>query len=356
MNWKKRCRSNFEYTLFYPFIRSSVHPKNFVCLKKGIIFVGNKKVRRKIMRENKNGERVLISFDYALKRLLRNKANYEVLEGFLSELLMREIKVKAIGESESNRENSKDKQNRVDILVEAESGEIMLIELQFRLELDFLHRMLFGTSKAITERMVEGAEYMEVKKVYSINIVYFNLGQGDDYVYHGRTHFTGLHSKDELRLSKAQREAFGKETAGDIYPEYYILKVNNFDDVAKDTLDEWIYFLKHNVIKDEFKAKGLEKAREALDRDNLTPEEQKAYDYMLEQRSRDRSAIASSKLEGKIEGRDEGREEGRLEGREEREKLAKALEREREEREKLAKENETLLAEIARLKCLSALT
>ncbi|MDR2679944.1 MAG: Rpn family recombination-promoting nuclease/putative transposase [Tannerella sp.] len=305
------------------------------------------------MEECKKGERVLISFDYALKRLLRNKANFEVLEGFLSELLMRDISVKAIGESESNKEDSVDKSNRVDILVEAESGEIMLIELQFRFEIDYLHRMLYGTSKTITERMVQGSEYVEVKKVYSINIVYFDLGQGKDYVYHGRTHFTGLHRKDELHLSMAQRKTFGRKMAGDIYPEYYILKVNNFNDVAKDTLDEWIYFLKHNVIKDEFKAKGLKKARKALDRDNLTPEERKAYDYMQEQRSRDLSAIASTKLEGRIEGEIIGREEGRIE----REKLAKELEerekeleREREEREKLAKETEILLAEIARLK------
>jgi predicted transposase YdaD len=194
---------------------------------------------------------------------------------------------------------------------------------------------------------------MEVKKVYSINIVYFNLGHGEDYVYHGKTHFVGLHKKDELQLSMSQRETFGKETAGDIYPEYYILKVNNFDDNAKDMLDEWVYFLKHNTIKDNFKAKGLDKARVALARDNLSPEEQKAYDYMQSQRSEDLSAIASMKLEGRIEGREEGREE--------REKLANELEKERKEREKerekLAnelekerKERETLLAEIDRLK------
>jgi len=35
--------------------------------------------------------RNLISFDGALKRLLRNKTNFEVLEGFLSELLCRKI-------------------------------------------------------------------------------------------------------------------------------------------------------------------------------------------------------------------------------------------------------------------------
>ncbi|MDR1343166.1 MAG: Rpn family recombination-promoting nuclease/putative transposase [Prevotellaceae bacterium] len=302
-------------------------------------------------------ERVLISFDYALRRLLRNKANYEILEGFLSELLSKNVSVKNIGEGESSKENPNDKHNKVDILVEDESGEILLIELQFRHEIDFLHRMLFGTSKTISERMVQGNEYMQVKKAYSINIVYFDLGQGDDYVYHGTTHFMGLHKNDELRLSSAQREIFGKETAADVYPEYYFLKVNRFDDVAKDTLDEWIYFLKHNVIKDDFKAKGMSKAYEVLKRDNLPPEEQKAYDCMMYQRSDDLSAIASAKLEGRIEGREEGRIEGRIERkklaeelekkRREREEREKKIEREREEHEK---ERAYFLAEITRLK------
>jgi hypothetical protein len=291
------------------------------------------------MEPRKQDERVLISFDYALKRLLRNKANYEVLEGFLSELLMRDIVVKNIMESESNKEHARDKYNRVDILVEDKEGEVLLIELQFTIEMDFLHRMLYGVSKALTERMVQGAEYMEVKKVYSINIVYFDLGQGADYVYLGKTHFTGLHRHDELLLSKIQYETFGKEVAGDIYPEYYILKVNNFDDVAKDTLDEWIYFLKHNTVKDNFTAKGLDKAREVLARDKLTPDERKAYDYLLNQRSHDLSMIASSKLEGREEGRIEGLEEGRIE----REKLTEDLVKEREKLEEA-------LAELARLR------
>jgi predicted transposase/invertase (TIGR01784 family) len=317
------------------------------------------------MKSPKKEDRVLISFDYALKRLLRNKANYEVLEGFLTELLMTDISVKNIGESESNKEHLDDKSNKVDVLVENQSGEIMLVELQFTPEMDYFRRMLYGTSKTITERMVQGAKYMEVKKVYSINIVYFDLGQGNDYIYHGKTHFKGLHRNDELRLSESQRKLFGKEMAGDIYPEYYILKVNNFNDKAKDGLDEWIYFLKHNAIKDEFNAKGLDKARKVLARDKLTPEERKAYDYMLSLRSEDLSAIETSKFEGKMEGIKEGREEGIKEGREEgkkereklaeerdkfaeeRDKFAKELEKEREQ---FAKEHEILRAEITRLK------
>jgi predicted transposase/invertase (TIGR01784 family) len=308
------------------------------------------------MKKRKTGERVLISFDYALKRLLRDKANFEVLEGFLSELLLKDVKVKSIGESESNREGPKDKHNRVDILVEEESGEILLIELQFTQQIDFLQRMLYGVSKAITERMVRGDDYIKVRKVYSINIVYFDLGQGEDYVYHGKTRFMGLHKNDELHLSSTQRKAFGRETAADLYPEYYILKINSFDDLAKDTLDEWLYFFKHNVIKDEFKAKGMEKAREALKRDNLTPEERKEYEYILDIRSDNLSYYASAR----DTGREEGREEGRIEReklaeelekeREEREKREKELEKEREEREKLEKERAGLLAELTRLK------
>ncbi|MDR2761229.1 MAG: Rpn family recombination-promoting nuclease/putative transposase [Planctomycetaceae bacterium] len=292
-----------------------------------------------------NKERALISFDYALKRLLRNKVNYDILEGFLSELLQTKISVKNIGESESNKEHKRDKFNKVDILVENSSGEILLIELQFTAEMDYLHRMLFGTSKTITNYMAQGDDYLNVKKVYSINIVHFDLGQGDDYVYHGITHFTGLHNQDELRLSPAQRKLFDKEFAGDIYPEYYILKVKNFNNNTKDRLDEWIYYLKNNEIKEEFKAQGLDKAREILKRNNLSPEEQKTYDYILSLRSEELSAIATSKFEG------------REEGREEREKLVQELEKERERREKLAQklekereEREKLLAEIARLK------
>ena len=212
-------------------------------------------------KEKQPSKRVLISFDYAFKRLLRNKANYDVLEGFLSELLNEDIQVKSIGESESNKENKEDKYNKVDILVEDKRGEILLIELQFTLELDYLHRMLYGVSKAISERMSHGEKYIDIKKIYQINIVYFDLGKGDDYVYYGKTEFKGLHTHNNLQLTKLQQETFKKETVSDIYPEYYILKVDSFDNKAKSKLDEWIYFFKNNEIKEEFTARGLKKAK-----------------------------------------------------------------------------------------------
>jgi hypothetical protein len=165
--------------------------------------------------------------------------------------------------------------------------------------------MLYGTSKILVERMKAGDEYMELRKVISVNIVYFDLGQGGDYVYHGKTHFRGLHTHDELRLSERQRRVFGMQEAGDVYPEYYILKINLFNDTAKDTLDEWIYFLKNNSLRDEFTAKGLDRVRDLLEYDRLSPEEQAEYDYLQNVRSHNLSMIASARLEARFEAEKE---------------------------------------------------
>jgi predicted transposase/invertase (TIGR01784 family) len=310
--------------------------------------------------DNIMGERVLVSFDFALKRLLRKKSDYEVLEGFLSEVLSKNISVKNIGESESNKEHNNDKFNKVDILVESASGEIMLVELQFRSKMDYLQRMLYGTSKTITEHMFRGAEYVNVKKVYSINVVYFDLGQGDDYVYHGKTHFVGLHKKDELHLTEAQRDTFGGELPGDIYPEYYILKVNNFGGEAKDTLDEWIYFLKTNTIKDNFHAKGMNKARKLLIRENLTIKDRKEYDRLVDARSDELSIIATAEDTGRRKGKKEGIEKGKKEReklkqereklKQDREKLKQKLDESGKREKKLEQERKALLAEITKLK------
>ena len=245
--------------------------------------------------------RSMVSFDWAMKRLLRSKANFEVLEGFLSELLHRKIDIKNISESEGNKTDKEDKYNRVDILVEADNKELVIIELQFYSQSDYFQRMLYGTSKAIVEHIYESDTYGKVRKVYSINIVYFDLGTGDDYVYHGVSNFRGLHTHNELQLDDNQKKIYNKTFIGDLYPEYYILKVKNFDDIAKDTLDEWIYYLKHNKIRDDFTAQGLDKAREVLAFDKMSEEEKKQYLRNIEAWRIKESEILTALYKGKAE-------------------------------------------------------
>jgi predicted transposase/invertase (TIGR01784 family) len=224
----------------------------------------------------------LIRFDWAIKKILRNKSNFDILEGFLSELLKQNIKIINLLESESNKETNDDKFNRVDLLVELETKELVIIEIQNEDEYDYLHRILYGTSKTISENMKKGNPYANIKKVISISIIYFDIGEGSDYVYKGTTNFIGIHNHDKLMLSEDQKILFNKIEPFEIFPEYYILKVSKFDEVTKDGLDEWIYFLKNDEIKENFNAKGLKEAKEKLDVMKLPKEEQAIYDQYLE--------------------------------------------------------------------------
>lgn len=238
----------------------------------------------------------LIRFDWAMKKLLRNKVNFDILEGFLSELLSEDIEIKKILESEGNKENADDKHNRVDILVENTKGELIIIEIQNSKEYDYFHRILYGTSKVITEYIDEGDEYASIKKVISITIAYFDLGQGKDYVYHGTTQFKGIHKGDTLNLAERQISVYSVDDVADIYPEYWIIKVGNFNNIIHDKLDEWIYFLKTGEIQEEFSAKGLPEAKQKLDAINLTDDEKVAYKYYLK-RLRDIASEQHTKME-----------------------------------------------------------
>jgi predicted transposase/invertase (TIGR01784 family) len=164
-----------------------------------------------------------------MKRLLRNKANFGILNGFLSELLKEKIEVQQILESEGNQESVTDKYNKLDLLCINNGGEIIAIEVQYYEESDYFHRCLYGTSKLITEHLSKGETYAQVKKIYSINILYFDLGSGDDYIYVGRTQFSGLNNAEELLLSENQQVKFGKNTPDEIFPVYYTDHTSNID-------------------------------------------------------------------------------------------------------------------------------
>ncbi|EKT3958542.1 Rpn family recombination-promoting nuclease/putative transposase [Flavobacterium psychrophilum] len=246
-----------------------------------------------------------IRFDWAINRLLRNKANFVVLEGFLSELLFDNIKIEQILESESNQTYDDDKFNRVDILTHNSKNELIIIEIQSTYEIDYFHRMAYGVSKSISENLKLGQKYLEIKKVISINIVYFDLGQGQDYIYRGKTDFKGLHQNDILGLSEKQKQTFVKQEVADIFPEYYLLKVNQFNDIAKDTLDEWVYFLKNSEVKDDFKAKGLKEANEVLDIMRLEKDDQYGYNRYLDSLHLKASEVFSLQSEAEYKVRED---------------------------------------------------
>ena len=256
------------------------------------------------MNSNKNNQ--VIRFDWAMKRLLRNKANFSVLEGLLTTLLGEKIVIQKLLESESNQETEFDKYNRVDMLAEDSKGELILIEVQNNSEYAYFQRMLFGTSKLVTEYIERGDNYAKVRKVYSVNIVYFELGHGKDYVYHGKTEFRGIHTNDLLELTPFQRQTFKADAVSQLYPEYYILKVNGFNQVAKSPLEEWIYYLNTGEIPSNATAPGLDEARQKLKLTMMTRDELSAYYRHLDNIVILRNNIITEREEGRAEGRAEG--------------------------------------------------
>jgi predicted transposase YdaD len=185
--------------------------------------------------------------------------------------------------------------------------------------------MLYGSSKLICENMKRGFDYKEVKKIYSVNIVYFGLGQGEDYLYYGKTQFLGLNTNTILKPSKRQEEDYTIKQVHKIFPEYYIIKVNDFDKVAKNSIDEWIYFLKNEEIQDSFKAKGLKDAKAKLDFLKLGEKEKKQYIRNEESKMIETNVIYTARAEGKEEGFKDGIEQGIEQGIEKGAKLEKLV-------------------------------
>jgi predicted transposase/invertase (TIGR01784 family) len=280
-----------------------------------------------------------------MKKLLRSKANFDVLEGFLSELLKDTITIENILESESDRERKDNKLNRVDLMVHNSQNERIIIEVQYEREVDYFQRMLFGTSKAIVENLDTAQPYGELLKVISVHIVYFDLGQGKDYVYIGKTGFKGMHLDDQLQLSDYQKRLFPVTDVADIFPVYYLLKVNTFNDVAKDGLDEWIYFLKNEEIIPGSTAKGLKEAGEKLAVLKLSDEERRDFE-----RHQEELRVAASIVEYSVKEAERSKqalEETQtllVSERQQKEEAQKQKEEERRQKEEAQKQKKEALA------------
>lgn len=258
-----------------------------------------------------------IRFDWAIKHILRDKTNYGILEGLISVLLNEKITIKEILESEANQDNEQDKFNRVDIKAENSNGHLIIVEVQLTRQLYYLQRILYGTCKAITEHINIGDKYDQVRKVYSISILYCDYGHGDDYVYHGETRFKGLHTGNELMVNVKEEGVIVPRLPKTVFPEYYLVRVNAYSKIPENPLDEWIEYLKTGIVKDDTSAPGLQQVKEKLRVMSMSPKEKAAYDAHMDNIMVQNDVLDTARQEGVEEGIEKGVEIGRAEGLEE---------------------------------------
>ena len=259
-----------------------------------------------------------VRFDWAAKKILRDKSNFCILEGLVTVLLNEPVHIIELLESESNQEDPTDKFNRVDIKAKNSKDEIILVEIQLTRELYYLERILYGVAKAITEHIQLGNKYDQVKKVYSISILYFDLGKGEDYVYRGQTVFRGVTKNDTLQITSKEKDAIHMKSPEEVFPEYYLIRVNAFNKLAENHLDEWIRYLKDGEIDENTTAPGLQEAKRKLEYMSMSKSDKLAYDEHINavmiQNDVISTAMKEGRAEGEAKGRAEGLEKGRAEG------------------------------------------
>jgi len=261
-------------------------------------------------------ERTIISFDYAIKNILRDKANFDVLDGFLTELLNKRVSVQEILESEGNVSSEELKVNRLDLKAKINDGEIAVFEIQFFDQIDFLGKVLFNACKAVVEQVASGKMY-NIKKVYSVNIAYFDLGAKREYVFRANlSKFSGVHFSDEyIPFSQSLNPP---SDSGNLHPEYYLILPNRFDEQMRNKFDEWVYALKTSSVKSEFTAAGIQAAGEKLDVMKMSPERRAEYERLrfadMDRKSQFYTAELKGRAEGEAKGEAKGRAKGRAEG------------------------------------------
>ena len=255
-----------------------------------------------------------IRFDWAMKHMLRDKANFGILEGLISVLLGEDVKIVELLESESNQKSEDDKFNRVDIKAKNSKGHLIIVEVQLTRQLYYLQRILYGTCKAITEHINIGEKYDQVKKVYSISILYCDYGRGDDYVYHGETRFKGIHTGNDLLVSTKEEGVIVPHLPREVFPEYYLVRVNVYDKIPETPLDEWIEYLKTGKVKEDTRTPGLQEVKEKLRYLSMSAKERRAYDEHMDNIMVQNDVLDTARDEGLAEGLQQGLQQGLRQG------------------------------------------
>jgi len=253
-------------------------------------------------------ERTIISFDYAIKDILRDKANFDILSGFLTELLCKPVSVQEILESEGNPGKPKGKTNRLDLKAKIDDGELAVFEIQYQDQIDFIGKVLFNTCKAVVEQVSSGKPF-DVKKVYSINIAYDEIGANKEYVFVARLNeFKGTHFDETIPFAQ-NLDPLSKGVRRDIHPEYFLILPYKFDEKIRSKFDEWVYVLKKSSVKSDFTAAGIQAAGEKLDVLKMTPEERAEYERVQQELINQKTQMLTAEIKGVEKGKIEEKNE-----------------------------------------------
>ena len=289
----------------------------------------------------------LVSFDYGIKYLLRDKGDYGIVEGFISALLKtkgyKDVKIVALLESESNKEDSKSKRSLADLIVEDEDHHKYIIEIERNVKDSFIHKSLFNTSRLIVDNLAQREDYTQIIKIFHISLLYFPIGNGNGAIYHGKTIIHEIETNEKLSVHIKNQETGEIFDATDILPEYFYISIPQFNDRLEKEIDDWLHVMKYDEIPENYHSPYMVQVAEKLSILKMTPEERANYSYYQKKLHSDRDELAAAEARGIEKGREEGETKKAVE-------IAKAMLLDGDATEKISKITGLTVKEIEKLK------
>ena len=289
----------------------------------------------------------LVSFDYAIKYLLKDKGDYGIVEGFISALLKtkgyKDIKIVALLETESNKEDSKSKRSLADLIVEDEDHHKYIIEIERNVKDSFIHKSLFNTSRLIVDNLAQREDYTQIIKIFHISLLYFPIGNGNGAIYHGKTIIHEIETNEKLSVHIKNQETGEIFDATDILPEYFYISIPQFNDRLEKEIDDWLHVMKYDEIPENYHSPYMVQVAEKLSILKMTPEERANYSYYQKKLHSDRDELAAAEARGIEKGREEGETKKAVE-------IAKAMLLDGDATEKISKITGLTVKEIEKLK------
>ena len=256
-------------------------------------------------------EKPLISFDFAIKYLLKNKGDYDIIEGFISALLKSEgygpVKITALLDAESTKEERVLKHSIADVVVEDAAGHKYIVEVERAATASFIHKACFNSCRLIVDSISSGEDYATIKKVFHISLLYFTPLELTKTLYHGKTIFKEVDTHESVNLHLASLG--GQIYDLNILPEYFLISVPMFDDIVKQEIDEWLYVMKNSDTKEDFKSPYMKKVKERLSILKMNAQDKDAYYTYMKEVLTQRDVISAAEAKGEAKGKAEGKTE-----------------------------------------------
>ena len=254
-----------------------------------------------------SNDKPLVSFDYGIKYLLRDKGDYAVVEGFISALLKtkgyKDVKIVALLESKSNKEDSKSKRSLADLIVEDEDHHKYIIEIERNVKDSFIHKSLFNTSRLIVDNLAQREDYTQIIKIFHISLLYFAIGNGA--IYHGKTIIHEIETNEKLSVHIKNQQTGEIFDATDILPEYFYISIPQFNDRLEKEIDDWLHVMKYDEIPKNYHSPYMVQVAEKLSILKMTPEERANYSYYQKKLYSDRDELAAAEARGIEKGKTE---------------------------------------------------